>query len=72
MLSRSFEDEGSLKYRWDRELDCIAFTRRRVGEFLIDNGLTIAGRKFNFLAYSQSALKEHAVWCVYRLLSNDH
>ncbi|KAJ6509230.1 RNA-directed RNA polymerase 2 [Mycena vitilis] len=56
--------EGSLKYRFDKELDCVAFTRRRVGEFLIDNGLTIAGRKFKFLAYSQSALKEHAVWFV--------
>ncbi|KAJ6519524.1 RNA-directed RNA polymerase 2 [Mycena sanguinolenta] len=63
-LRVSFEDEGSLKYRWDKELDCIAFTRRRVGEFLIDNGLTIAGRRFDFLAYSQSALKEHAVWFV--------
>ncbi|KAJ7169576.1 RNA-directed RNA polymerase 2 [Mycena filopes] len=61
-LRVSFEDEGSLKYRFDRELDCVAFTRRRVGEFLIDRGLTIAGRKFSFLAYSQSALKEHAVW----------
>ncbi|KAJ7655119.1 RNA-directed RNA polymerase 2 [Mycena polygramma] len=63
-LRVSFEDEGSLKYRFDKELDCVAFTRRRVGEFLIDNGLTIAGRKFKFLAYSQSALKEHAVWFV--------
>ncbi|KAJ7785996.1 RNA-directed RNA polymerase 2 [Mycena metata] len=61
-LRVSFEDEGSLKYRFDKELDCVAFTRRRVGEFLIDHGLTIAGRKFTFLAYSQSALKEHAVW----------
>ncbi|KAJ7275343.1 RNA-directed RNA polymerase 2 [Mycena haematopus] len=63
-LRVSFEDEGGLKYRWDRELDCVAFTRRRVGEFLIDNGLTIAGRRFEFLAYSQSALKEHTVWFV--------
>ncbi|KAJ7630644.1 RNA-directed RNA polymerase 2 [Roridomyces roridus] len=59
-----FVDEGNLQYRWDRELDCVAFTRRRVGEFLIDKGLTIAGRLFKFLAYSQSALKEHAVWFV--------
>ncbi|KAF7339912.1 RNA-dependent RNA polymerase [Mycena venus] len=59
-----FEDEGGLKYRFDKELDCAGFTRYRVGEFLIENGLTIAGRKFDFLAYSQSALKEHAVWFV--------
>ncbi|KAF7339727.1 RNA-dependent RNA polymerase [Mycena sanguinolenta] len=70
-LRVSFEDEGSLKYRWDKELDCIAFTRRRVGEFLIDNGLTIAGRKFEFLAYSQSALKEHAVWFVRRFRDDE-
>ncbi|KAJ6574801.1 RNA-directed RNA polymerase 2 [Mycena capillaripes] len=63
-LRVSFEDEGSLKYRFDKELDCVAFTRSRVGEFLIDNGLSIAGRHFEFLAYSQSALKEHAVWFV--------
>ncbi|KAJ7456685.1 RNA-directed RNA polymerase 2 [Mycena latifolia] len=63
-LHVSFVDEGNLQYRWDRELDCVGFTRRRVGEFLIDKGLTIAGRHFDFLAYSQSALKEHAVWFV--------
>ncbi|KAJ7130056.1 RNA-directed RNA polymerase 2, partial [Mycena crocata] len=63
-LRVSFVDEGNLQYRFDRELDCVAFTRRRVGEFLIDKGLTIAGRHFTFLAYSQSALKEHAVWFV--------
>ncbi|KAF7354559.1 RNA-dependent RNA polymerase [Mycena sanguinolenta] len=61
-LNATIGRKGGLKYRWDKELDCIAFTRRRVGEFLIDNGLTIAGRRFDFLAYSQSALKEHAVW----------
>lgn len=35
--------------------------RRRVGSALRD-GILIGGRKFKFLAYSQSALKEHAVW----------
>ncbi|KAJ7783448.1 RNA-directed RNA polymerase 2, partial [Mycena maculata] len=63
-LRVSFMDEGNLQYRSDRELDCVEFTQRRVGEFLIDKGLTIAGRHFDFLAYSQSALKEHAVWFV--------
>ncbi|KAJ7102228.1 RNA-directed RNA polymerase 2 [Mycena belliarum] len=70
-LRVSFVDEGGLQYRWDRELDCVAFTRRRVGEFLIDKGLTIAGRHFDFLAYSQSALKEHAVWFVRPFLDVD-
>jgi len=60
-LRVSFLDESSLRYRFDREVDGPEFIRTRVGPFLLD-GLTIAGRKFDFLAYSQSALKEHAVW----------
>ena len=60
-LRVSFLDESNLRYRFDRELDGPKFIRTRVGPLLL-NGLTIAGRKFDFLAYSQSALKEHAVW----------
>ncbi len=30
----------------------------------LKNGIRIGGRRFEFLAYSQSALKEHAVWFV--------
>ncbi|CAK5279967.1 unnamed protein product [Mycena citricolor] len=54
--NRSFDflDEGGMQYRFDREVDCVAFTRLRVGAFLIDRELTIAGRDFDFLAYSQS------------------
>ncbi|KAF7306672.1 RNA-dependent RNA polymerase [Mycena indigotica] len=60
-LRVSFSDEGKMQYRFDRELDCVAFTHRRVGAFL-KKGLQVASRSFDFLAYSQSALKEHAVW----------
>jgi hypothetical protein len=60
-LRVSFLDESNLRYRFDREVDGPKFIRTRVGPFLLD-GLTIAGEKFDFLAYSQSALKEHAVW----------
>lgn len=60
-LRVSFVDEGRLQYRFDREVDGPGFIRSRVGALLLD-GLTIAGRTFEFLAYSQSALKEHAVW----------
>lgn len=60
-LRVSFADEGRLSYRFDRDVDGPQFVRRRVGGFLF-GGLTIARRKFVFLAYSQSALKEHAVW----------
>jgi RNA-dependent RNA polymerase len=63
-LRVSFVDEGRLQYRFDRDIDGPAFIRSRVGELLL-NGLTIARRTFRFLAYSQSALKEHAVWCVW-------
>ncbi|GJE86033.1 RNA dependent RNA polymerase [Phanerochaete sordida] len=57
----NFVDETDLQLRFDREVDGRAFTKRRVGTVLAD-GIHIAGRRFEFLAYSQSALKEHAVW----------
>ncbi|KAF9535863.1 RNA-directed RNA polymerase 2 [Crepidotus variabilis] len=62
-LRVSFVDEAKLQYRYDREVDGSQFIRSRVGSMLF-NGLEIAGRHFDFLAYSQSALKEHAVWFV--------
>ena len=60
-LRVSFVDEGGLHIRFDREIDGREFIQDRVGSALFD-GLEIAGRKFEFLAYSQSALKEHSVW----------
>lgn len=60
-LRVTFEDEGGLTYRFERDVDGAEFIRKRVGGFL-HNGLIIAGRHFHFLAYSQSALKEHSVW----------
>ncbi|TCD63993.1 hypothetical protein EIP91_004695 [Steccherinum ochraceum] len=62
-LRVSFVDENNLQYRFDREVDGRAFIQKRVGDIL-SKGLSIAGRHFDFLAYSQSALKEHAVWFV--------
>ncbi|KAL0580309.1 hypothetical protein V5O48_001726 [Marasmius crinis-equi] len=62
-LRVSFADESGAQYRFDREVDGAGFIRLRVGRFLL-HGLTIGGRNFEFLAYSQSALKEHAVWFV--------
>ncbi|KAF9015323.1 RNA-directed RNA polymerase 2 [Cyathus striatus] len=59
----NFADEGHLQFRFDREINGVDFIRDRIGPFLL-NGLQIAGRTFHFLAYSQSALKEHAVWLV--------
>ncbi len=60
-LRVNFEDEGGLTYRFERDVDGAEFVRKRVGGVLHD-GLEIAGRDFHFLAYSQSALKEHSVW----------
>ncbi|KAL1680626.1 RNA dependent RNA polymerase-domain-containing protein [Schizophyllum commune] len=62
-LRVSFTEETKLQYRFDREVDTASFVRSRVGNVL-KNGLVIAGREFEFLAYSQSALKEHTVYFV--------
>ena len=56
-----FRDEDRLRYRWDREVDGASFVRERVGATL-KQGFVLAGRRFEFLAYSSSALREHSVW----------
>ncbi|KAG6854694.1 hypothetical protein C0991_002405 [Blastosporella zonata] len=56
-----FRDEDRLQYRWDREVDGSTYLQERVGGILKD-GFELAGRRFEFLAYSSSALREHAVW----------
>lgn len=62
-LRVEFCDEDRLAYRWDREVDGSWFVQQRVGGVL-DNGFELAGRSFEFLAYSHSSLREHAVWFV--------
>ncbi|KAI0335366.1 RdRP-domain-containing protein [Cubamyces sp. BRFM 1775] len=62
-LRVSFQDEHRLQLRFDRDVDGRDFVNRRVKRILLD-GLVIAGAHFDFLAYSQSALREHAVWFV--------
>ncbi|KDR66410.1 hypothetical protein GALMADRAFT_216998 [Galerina marginata CBS 339.88] len=58
-----FRDEDRLQYRWDKEVDGSDFLENRVGETL-KNGFELAGRRFEFLAYSNSALREHSFWFV--------
>ncbi|KAI9446032.1 RdRP-domain-containing protein [Lactarius indigo] len=58
-----FRDEDHLAYRWDGDVDGTRFLQRRVGKILRE-GFEVAGRKFEFLAYSTSSLREHAVWFV--------
>lgn len=60
-LRVTFRDDNDLQFRFDRDIDGPGFIRDRFGRFL-HSGLPIAGRTFTFLAYSQSALKEHSVW----------
>lgn len=60
-LRVDFRDEDRLQYRWSREVDGASFVRERVGTTL-KQGFEIAGKHFEFLAYSSSALREHAVW----------
>jgi hypothetical protein len=43
-------------------VDGAAFVKMRYGKILRETGLKIGGRRYWFLAYSQSALKEHSVW----------
>jgi RNA-dependent RNA polymerase len=56
-----FRDEDRLSYRWDREVDGTYFLHQRVGNIL-KNGFELGGKYFEFLAYSTSALRSHAVW----------
>ncbi|KAJ7256500.1 RNA dependent RNA polymerase-domain-containing protein [Mycena haematopus] len=60
-LRVDFRDEDKLQYRWAREVDGSYFVRERVGGIL-KRGLVLGGREFEFLAYSTSALRGHAVW----------
>jgi RNA-dependent RNA polymerase len=62
-LRVAFCDEDRLAYRWDRDVDVEWFLQRCVGRVLRD-GLEVAGRSFQFLAYSTSSLREHTVWFV--------
>lgn len=58
----SFEEETRLQLRFDREVDGASFVKKRYGKILRETGLVIGGRRYRFLAYSQSALKDHSVW----------
>ena len=58
----TFEEETRLKLRFDREVDGATFVKSRYGTILRETGLKICGLQYMFLAYSQSALKDHSVW----------
>ena len=58
----TFEEETHPQLRFGRKVDGAAFVKKRYGTILRETGLKIGGRRYRFLAYSQSALKEHSVW----------
>ncbi|KAH7923477.1 RdRP-domain-containing protein [Leucogyrophana mollusca] len=60
-LRVDFRDEDGLQYRWNRDVDGTTCLQTRVGDIL-RHGFELGGRNFQFLAYSSSALREHAVW----------
>ena len=62
-LRVDFRDEDRLQYRWDRCVDGESYLQERVGK-LLKGGFKLAGRHFDFLGYSSSALREHAVWYI--------
>lgn len=55
-LRVEFRDEDKMQYLRDRDVDSKTILEERVGEFL-KKGIKIAGRNFQFLAYSNSALR---------------
>lgn len=56
-----FRDEDRFPYKRNQDVDDMSVLRERVGDVL-KQGISIAGRHFQFLAYSTSSLREHAVW----------
>ncbi|KAL8279909.1 hypothetical protein RQP46_007759 [Phenoliferia psychrophenolica] len=60
----SIRDEDFNKIRFDRTSDVQGFLRDVFLPYLTEDGLKIGGRKFNFLGYSSSALRDHSVWFV--------
>jgi RNA-dependent RNA polymerase len=56
-----FRDEDHLAYRWDGNVDGALFVQQRVG-VILHKGFKLGGRLFEFLAYSNSSLREHSAW----------
>ncbi|KAJ6618813.1 RNA dependent RNA polymerase-domain-containing protein [Mycena sp. CBHHK59/15] len=69
-LRVDFRDEDKLQFRWARDVDGSSFVHERVGGIL-KNGLVLGGREFEFLAYSTSALRGHAVWFMHPFKDDD-
>ncbi|GAA5981898.1 hypothetical protein JCM11641_001935 [Rhodosporidiobolus odoratus] len=62
-LRVSIRDDDMEKVSHNRDVDVEQFLKSRFRPFFVQ-GLSIAGRTFEFLGFSQSALKEHSTWFV--------
>ncbi|POW00802.1 hypothetical protein PSTT_12902, partial [Puccinia striiformis] len=62
-LRVSLADETGHRLRSSREVDIHHLLRTRYRPFLT-KGMILCGRKFEFLGYSNSALKDHQAWFV--------
>ncbi|GAA5898266.1 hypothetical protein JCM6882_000114 [Rhodosporidiobolus microsporus] len=62
-LRVSVREEDMTKISSNRDVDVPAFLRARFGPiFKSTGGLELCGRKFDFLGFSSSALREHSTW----------
>lgn len=55
-----FADEDGSRASFDPDMDLTLVQRSRFGDCLRD-GITVAGRRFHWVAYAMSSLREHAV-----------
>ncbi|KAI0671718.1 RdRP-domain-containing protein [Trametes maxima] len=56
-----FREETGMPLRWPKEVSGRLLIEQRFGDVL-KKGLVIAGRRFRFLGYSNSGLREHTAW----------
>ena len=60
-LKVSFTEEDLTRIRQNREYRISVIVKQRWGDIL-SSGVEVAGRRFDFLGFSQSSLKEHSAW----------
>ena len=61
-LKVSFVEEDLTTIRQTREMEFDAILKGRWASAFKPQGIKVCGRRFDFLGFSQSSLKEHSVW----------
>ncbi|KAK0526019.1 hypothetical protein OC835_005428 [Tilletia horrida] len=59
-----FADESQQRIRFESGVDVRSEILQRRFKDILNTGITVAGRRFDFLAFSSSALREHSTWFV--------